>query len=47
MAQSFLERHASTIAASVSVQGYTLLGTCVRAHHDDIPQHTESQREAS
>jgi hypothetical protein len=45
--RGYVGRIPRTRAWTVTAKGYTVLGACVRAYHDDIPQLMQNQREAS
>jgi len=45
--RGYVARIPRTRAWVVTPKGYAVLGACVRAYHDDIPQLIENQREAS
>jgi len=45
--RGYVARIPRTRAWAVTAKGYAVLGACVRAYHDDIPQLIQNQREAS
>jgi hypothetical protein len=45
--RGYVARIPRTRAWAVTAKGYAVLGACVRAYHDEIPQLIQNQREAS